>query len=58
MISIIFTTEENKKLCQITGIPEIQGYRDTGIPLQRVPQGAFTDEVTTDIDGFTDEPVV
>ena len=39
----------------------LQGYqrhRDTGIPLQRVPQGAFTDEVTTDIDGFTDEPVV
>ena len=28
-------------------------YRDI-----RVPQGAFPDKVTPDIDGFTDEPVV
>ena len=44
MISNIVITEKNEKLCQITGIPETQG--------------ALSDKVAPDIDGFTDEPVV
>ena len=43
MISNIVITE-NKEQCQITGIPGTQG--------------AFSDKVTPDIDGFTDEPAV
>ena len=41
----IVITEKKEKLCQIN--------RDT-----RVPQRAFPDKVTPDVDGFTDEPVV
>ena len=43
MISDVIT-EKNEKLYQTTGIPGTQG--------------AFSDKVTPDIDGFTDEPVV
>ena len=43
MISIIVFTEKNK----------LSDYMDT-----RVPQGAFSDKVTPDIDDVTDEPVV
>ena len=44
MISNIVITEKNEKLCQTTRIPGTQG--------------AFSDKVTHDIVGFTDEPVV
>ena len=43
-ISNIVITEKNEKLSLTSEIPEIQG--------------AFSDKVTPDIDGFTDEPVV
>ena len=43
MISDVIT-KKNEKLYQTTGIPGTQG--------------AFSDKVTPDIDGFTDEPVV
>ena len=42
--SNIVITEKNEKLCHTTAIPQIQG--------------AFSDKVTPNIDGFTDEPVV
>ena len=44
VISNIVITEKNEKQCQTTGIPRTLG--------------AFSDKVTLDIDGFTDEPVV
>ena len=44
VISNIVFTEKNEKLCQTAEIPETQG--------------AFSDKVALDIDGFTDEPVV
>ena len=43
VISNIAITEKNEKLCHTTGIPRTQG--------------AFSDKVTLDVDGFTDEPV-
>ena len=42
--SNIVITEKNEKLCHTTAIPRIQG--------------AFSDKVTPNIDGFTDKPVV
>ena len=44
VISNIVITEKNEKLCQTRGIPGTQGL--------------FSDNVTSDVDGFTDEPVV
>ena len=41
--STIVITEKNEKICQTTGIPGTQG--------------AFSNKVNPDIDGFTDEPV-
>ena len=43
-ISNIVITEKNEKVSLTSEIPEIQG--------------AFSEKVTPDIDGFTDEPVV
>ena len=43
VISYIVITEKNEKLCQTTEIPGCQG--------------AFSDKVTPNIDGFSDEPV-
>ena len=42
--SNIVITEKNEKLCHATGIPGTQG--------------AFSDKVTPNINGFTDETVV
>ena len=41
--SNIVITEKNEKICQTTGLPGTQG--------------AFSNKVNPDIDGFTDEPV-
>ena len=48
VIPNIVITEKDDKICQ---------NRDTRDP-QRSTQGTFSDEVTPDIDGFTNEPVV
>ena len=42
--SNVVINNKNGKLCQTTGIPGIQG--------------TISDKITSDIDGFTDEPVV
>ena len=44
VISNIVITEKNEKLCQTAGIPGTER--------------AFSDKVTLNIDGFTDEPLV